>query len=330
MKQQRRRVLRAIAGLGAVLVGTTAVPAAAQGQGAFPSRAVTLVVPFAAGGFTDNVGRLVAQGLSERWKVPVLVDNRAGAGGNLGAAYAAKQPADGYTLFLANTASNVVNTLIYKNPGFDAATDFEPVIMLVKTANVVTVGNDIKATTIDELVKLARQKPNSLNFGTPGTGTTGHFTGELFSRVAGVQMQHVPYKGTPAVQADMINGTLQVAFDNVTSWAPQVTAGRVRALAVTSPKRSPLLPNVPTLQELGYAGFEATTFAGIAVPRGTPREVIARINADVEAVIQGEEFKRRMGGAEVVGGTAASFKAYIDAEVDKWGRVARDINLTVN
>lgn len=329
MQQKRRGVVRAILGLGAVLAGT-ALATTASAQGAYPNRTVTLVVPFAAGGFTDNVGRLVAQGLSERWKVPVLVDNRAGAGGNLGAAFAAKQPADGYTLFLANTASNVVNTLIYKNPGFDAATDFEPVIMLVKTANVVAVGNEVPAQSVEELVKLARAKPNSLNYGTPGSGTTGHFTGELFSRVAGIQIQHVPYKGTPAVQADMINGTLQAAFDNVTSWAPQIAAGRVRALAVTSTKRSPLLPNVPTLQELGYAGFEATTFAGIAVPRGTPRDVVAKVNADVEAVVQGEEFKRKMGGAEVVGGSAAAFKSYIAAEVEKWGKVAREINLTVN
>ncbi len=297
---------------------------------AWPTKPVTLVVPFPAGGFTDNVGRLVAQGLSTRWGVPVIVDNRAGAGGTLGASYAARQPSDGYTLFLANTASNVINPTIYKKLDYDAATAFEPVALVVRTPNVVTLSNDFPAQSVADIVKIAKAKPGSINFGTPGNGTTGHFTGALFARNLGIDLQHVPYKGTPAVQADMINGTLQIAFDNVTSWAPQVTAKRVRALAVTSTRRSPLLPDVPTLQELGLQGFESTTFAGIAVPRGTPADIINKLNADVVAVIQGEEFRTKMNGGEVSATTPASFKAYIAAESDKWSKVAREINLQVD
>jgi tripartite-type tricarboxylate transporter receptor subunit TctC len=304
--------------------------AATLAQGAYPDKQVTLVVPFAAGGFTDTVGRLVANGLAEKWKVPVVVENRAGAGGNLAAAYAVKQPADGYTLFLANTATNVINPNIYKKMDFNAAQDFDPVILVVKTPNVVAVGNEVAATSIKDLVALAKAKPNTLNFGTPGNGTTGHFTGVLFGTLTGAQMTHVPYKGTPAVLADMLNGSVQVTFDNVTSWAPQVNAGRVRALAVTSTKRSPLLPNVPTLAELGLQGFEATTFAGIAVPKGTPRDVIAKLNADISAVINSADFKAKMNGGEVVGGSPESFRQYIGAESQKWGKVAKDIGLTVD
>jgi tripartite-type tricarboxylate transporter receptor subunit TctC len=179
-------------------------------------------------------------------------------------------------------------------------------------------------------VALAKAKPGTLNYGTPGNGTTGHFTGALFSRVAGIEMQHVPYKGTPAVQADMMNGTVQVSFDNVTSWAPQVNAGRMRAVAVTSTQRSPLLPEVPTMQELGYKGFEATTFAGIAVPRGTPADIVQKLNRDIAAVIQGDEFRKAMNGAEIGAGSPESFKAYIASEYEKWGRVAKEINLKVD
>jgi tripartite-type tricarboxylate transporter receptor subunit TctC len=312
------------------IVAAMSLAAATLAQGAYPDKQVTLVVPFAAGGFTDTVGRLVAHGLAEKWKVAVVVENRAGAGGNLAAAYAVKQPADGYTLFLANTATNVINPNIYKRMDFNAAQDFEPVILVVKTPNVVAVGNEVPAASIKELVALAKAKPNTLNFGTPGNGTTGHFTGVLFGSLTGAQMTHVPYKGTPAVLADMLNGSVQVTFDNVTSWAPQVNAGRVRALAVTSTKRSPLLPNVPTLGELGLQGFEATTFAGIAVPKGTPRDVITKLNTDISAVINSADFKAKMNGGEVVGGTPESFREYIGAESQKWGKVAKDIGLTVD
>lgn len=310
---------------GAALVAASAL-VGIEAHAAYPDKPVTLVVPFPAGGFSDNVGRFVAKGLSERWGVPVIVDNRAGAGGTLGAAYASKQPADGYTLFLANTASNVISPLLNK-VDFDPVKDLDPVALVVKTPNVVTVGNGVPASSVPELVKLAKSKPGVLNFGTPGNGTTGHFTGALFNKTANIQMQHVPYKGTPAVQTDIINGTVQVAFDNVTSWAPQVKAGRMKALAVTSTKRSPLLPDIPTLQELGYQGFESTTFAGIAAPRGTPRDIIAKLNKDINAVIESEDFKKRMNGGEVSALSADDFGAFISREQDKWGKVARDIGL---
>lgn len=314
--------------LGACLLGSM-LSIGSHAQEAYPNRPVTIIVPFGAGGFTDNVGRLIAAGLAEKWKSSVIVENKPGAGGNIGAGHAAKQPADGYTLYLSNTATNVINPNIYTKLSYDPATDFEPVVLVVKTPNVVAVGPNVAANTIDELIALAKAKPGAINFGTPGNGTTGHFVGTLFATTTGIEMAHVPYKSTPQVQADIMGGSIQVAFDNVTSWAPQVTAGRVRALAVTSTKRSPLLPNVPTLQELGMQGFEATTFAGISVPKGTPRAVVDKLNADIRSVIEKPEFQSKMSGGEIGGGTPESYKEYTAAEFAKWGAVARQIGLKV-
>jgi tripartite-type tricarboxylate transporter receptor subunit TctC len=314
--------------MGLIIGGVLMMPAHAQSD-AYPSKPVTIIVPFAAGGFTDAVGRLVAARLSEKWKSSVIVENKAGAGGNIGAGYAAKQPADGYTLFLSNTATDVINPNIYRRLNFDAVKDFDPVVLVVKTPNVVAVSPNVPANNISELISLAKAKPGELNFGTPGNGTTGHFTGTLFSSIVGIQMTHVPYKGTPQVLNDLIGGNVQVTFDNVTSWAPQVNAGRVRALAVTSTKRSPLLPNVPTLQEFGLKGFEATTFAGISVPKGTPKAIIDKLNADIQSIIKKPEFQSKMSGGEIGGGTPESFKEYIASESSKWGAVAKKIGLTV-
>lgn len=319
----RRMVLKSTALLCASFTGL------ALAQAPYPAKPVTLVVPFAAGGFTDSVARLIAQGLSERWKSPVVVENRAGAGGNVGASHVVRQPADGYTLLLANTATNVINPQIYKKLDFDPAKDLEPVILVVKTPNVLVVNNELPVGNVKELVAYAKAQPNKLNYGTPGNGTTGHFTGTLFGMVAGIKMSHIPYKGTPQVFNDLVGGSLQLSFDNVTFWAPQAKAGKARVLAVTSGKRSPLLPDVPTLQELGYPGFESTTFAGIAVPAGTPAAIVARLNSDINALIESPEFRARMNGGEVGGGTPASFKQYVADESAKWGKVAREIGLTV-
>lgn len=302
---------------------------AAVAQTPYPSRPVTLVAPFAAGGFGDLVSRVIAQGLSDRWKSPVVVDNRPGAAGNVAGSYASRQPADGYTLFLANTATNVINPSIYKKMDFDPQKDFDPVGLVFKSANVLIVNNNLAAKSVAELVEMAKQQPDKLNFGSPGNGTTGHFSGALFNNVAGIRMTTVPYKSTAQLFPDLVSGNVQVTFDNVNSWAPHVKAGKVRALAITSAKRSPLLPDVPTLQELGYASFEAASWAGIAVPAGTPKEIIAKLNADLQAVISAPEFQTRMFGTEVVGGTPQAFRQFIASEYTKWGKVARDIGLTV-
>ena len=302
----------------------------AAAQGAYPSRTVTVLSPGAAGGFTDTVSRLIAAGLTERWKVPVIVENRVGAGGTIGAAWAMRQPPDGYLLFLSNTASDVISPAIYKKIDYDSLKDFEPVILVVKTPVVLAANNDLPAKTVKDLIALAKAKPGTINFGYPGNGSTGHLAGTLFASMAGIQLSPVPFKGTPDIMANLLNGSVQVTFDNAGLWAPQIKAGKVHALAVSSARRSPLLPDVPTMQEAGLPGYEAATFAGISVPKGTPKDIIDKVNREIQAVIDSPEFRSRMAAGEVTTSSPESYRQFLVTEQAKWGKVARDVGLTVN
>jgi tripartite-type tricarboxylate transporter receptor subunit TctC len=306
------------------------LPSLAGAQGGYPNRTVVVLSPGAAGGFTDTVSRLIAVGLTERWKVPVVVENRAGAGGTIGAAWAARQPADGYLLFLSNTASDVLSPAIYKKIDYDSLKDFEPVILAVKTPVVLAANMDFPATSVQELIALAKAKPGTINFGYPGNGSTGHLAGTLFSNMAGVQLSPVPYKGTPEIMGNIVNGIIQLTFDNAGLWAPHIKSGRVRPLAVTSLQRSPLLPDVPTFNELGLTGYEAVTFAGISVPKGTPKEIIDKANRDIQAVIDSPEFRAKMAGGEVVTSSPDSYRQFLFAEQAKWGAVVRQVGLRVD
>ncbi len=300
---------------------------AAGAQTTYPTRAVTLIVPHPAGGYTDSVGRLIANGLSKKWDSPVIVENRAGAGGSIGTSYAARRHADGYSLFLSSTGTDVINKLLYKDLEVDPANAFDPVILAVKTPNAIVVNKDLPAPTIQEMIALVKQQPGEFNMGNPGTGTNSQFTGALFTALNELQLTEVPYKGSAAVLSDIVNGKLQIAVDNVMFWAPQVHAGNARALAVTGLKRSPLLPDVPTLDESGMPGFEATTFTGISVPRGTPPAIIEKLNADIREVLAGENFRSKMSAAEIVASSAPEFKAYLESEREKWHKVATDLGI---
>lgn len=314
-----------------LLFGVAALAAGpVSAQESYPSKPIKLVVPFTAGGFTDNTARLVAQGISDRWKISVVVDNKPGGGGNVAGGFVANSPADGYTLFLATTGTHAINPAIYDKVGYNPFTDHVPVIALIKTPNLLSVANEVPAHTLQELVALAKAKPGALNLGSPGNGTTGHFSGALFNTVAGIKLTHVPYRGTPQVLADMLSGAIQVTFDNVTTWAPQAKAGKVRAIAVTSLKRSPLLPEVPTIAESGYPGFEATSWLGITAPKGTPAEIIDKLNKAIQEVLESEEFKSKIVGAEVIGGSPQAFTAFIDDERQKWAKVAKEVGLKVD
>jgi tripartite-type tricarboxylate transporter receptor subunit TctC len=296
----------------------------------FPDKPIRLVVPFTAGGFTDNTARLVGQGLTERLGVSVVIDNRPGSGGNLAGEVAAKSPPDGYTLFMSGAGTNAINPAIYQHMAYNPATDLDPVIALIKTPNMVAVGNEVPAHSLQELVALAKQKPGELNVGTPGNGTTGHFSSALFASVAGIKWTHVPYRGTPQVYADMLSGAIQVTIDNVTTWAPQAASGKVRALAVTSLKRSVLCPDVPTVAEQGYPGFEATSWLGISAPHGTPLSVVNKLNATIQQVLNSKEFQSKTVGADIMGGSPDDYGAFIAQERIKWAKVAKDVGLKVD
>jgi tripartite-type tricarboxylate transporter receptor subunit TctC len=231
-------------------------------------------------------------------------------------------------LFLANISTNSINPNIYKKLPFDVGEELEPVVLVANTPNVLAVGKEVPVKSVRELVELAKVK--QLNFGTPGTGSSGHLSAQMFATLANVKFQHVPYKGSPQVETDLLNGNLQFTIDNVLTWAPLAKSDRVRAIAVTGLRRSDLLPDVPTLDESGYPGYQAVSWFGIAAPKGTPREVIVKLNADINSVIEASEFRQKLSGAEVVGGTPEAFKAFIAAERKKWGEVTRAINLTVD
>jgi len=296
----------------------------------YPDKPIKIVVPFTAGGFSDNVARLVAKGLEARLGASTVVENKPGAGGNLGAALAARAPADGYTLFLANVAANAINPNIYKDLEIDPEKAFAPISLVVKTPNVLAVNNDVAAATVADFIRLAKENPGKLNFGTPGNGTSGHLTGEMFKAQAGVDLAHIPYKGTPQVLSDLYGGRLQATFDNITSIAPQANASRVRALAVTSNERSPLLPDVPTMKEAGLANFEATSWAGIVAPVGTSPEIIAKLSRAINEVIDTPEFRSAMNGGEVKPLSPNEFGTFIAQDRKRWGEAAAAINLKLD
>jgi len=319
----QRRMLAALLTIAPIFPATSA-------NAQYPDKPIKIIVPFTAGGFSDNVARLIAKGLEERLGASTVVENKPGAGGNLGASLAARAPADGYTLFLANVASNAINPNIYKNLEIDPGKAFAPVSLVVKTPNVVAVNNDVAARSVAELIDLAKTNPGKLNFGTPGSGTSGHLTGEMFKAQAGIDLAHIPYKGTPQALSDLFGGRVQLTFDNVTTLAPQANAGRLRALAVTSSTRSPLLPNVPTLKESGLADFEATSWAGIVVPTGTPSDIVTTLNRAINAVIETPAFKAAMNGGEVTPLSPSEFGSFISDDRKRWGDAATAINLKLD
>ncbi len=310
-----------------VLAAVAAAPAAAQQS--YPNKPVKIVVPFTAGGFTDNTARLVAKGITDRWNTSVVIDNKPGGGGNLAGEIVANSPADGYTLFLSTAGTHAINPAIYAKMTYDPFAAHVPVIALIKTPNLLSVSNELPVKSVQELVALAKSKPGELNMGSPGNGTTGHLSGALFMSMAGVKFTHVPYRGTPQVLADMLNGQIQLTFDNITTWVPQAKAGKVRGIAITGRVRSPLAPEIPTIAESGYPDFEATSWLGVSAPKGTPPEVIAKLNKVIQEVLDSDEFKSRVVGAQIIGGSPQDYGAFIDVERKKWAKVAGEIGLKV-
>src|SRR6185503_6488263 len=261
--------------------------ATAQAQ-TYPNRAVRLVVPFAAGGSTDIVGRTVAQKLNEMWGQPVLVDNRQGGSTVIGTDVVAKSPPDGYTLLVTPAPFTIVPSLIAKLP-YDPAKDFEPITLINTTPLVVVVHPGVPATSVKELIALAKRRPGALNYGSSGSGGSNHLAGELFNAMAGVKLVHIPYKGNAPALTDLIGGHVDVVFNGLTSAMPFIKSGRLRALAVTSLNRAGALPDVPTLDESGLKGFQAVAWNGLTAPARTPKDVVAKVNADVVKIVKSPE-----------------------------------------
>jgi len=292
---------------------------------AYPTKPIRLVVPFPAGGTTDILAREVGQRLSMTLGQPVVIDNRPGAAGNIGADLVAKSAPDGYTLLMGTVGTHAINASLYAKMPYDHVKDFAPVILVAGVPNVLEVNPALPVNSVADLIKLAKAKPGQINFASSGSGTSIHLSGELFKTMAGVDMTHVPYKGSAPAITDLIGGQVQVMFDNLPSSLQFIKAGKLRAIAVTSAKRAPALPDVPTIAESGLPGFEASSWFGIVAPAGTPPAIIARINNDVDQWLQSSEAKEKLlaQGAIPAGGTPEQFAAHIRAETEKWAKVVK-------
>jgi len=331
MQTQRRTALAAFAALAAAALAAAAPAAHAQAQ-PWPSKPVRIIVPYPPGGPTDIVARLVGQRLSERLKQPFVIENRAGAGGNLGAEVAAKSPADGYTLLLGTTA-HAINPSLFKSLGYDIRKDFVPIALLTSIPLVLVVPAASPAATVADVVALAKSKGGGLPYASSGNGQSTHLAAELFASMAGAPMTHVPYKGSAPALTDLAGGQVALMFDTMLSAMPQVKAGRLKAIAVTSAARAPSAPDLPTVAEAaGLAGFEATAWNALFAPAGTPPEVSAALAAAVAEVLAEPETRQRFAadGAIAGSGTPAALGTFLGREIDKWRGVVQRANVKVD
>lgn len=304
----------------------TAVSAAAQ---TYPAKPIRLVVPYVAGGATDITARQLGEKLSQRLGQPVLIDNRGGAGGNIGMEFAAKSPPDGYTILLSAVGAFAVNPHLYKL-NYDAIRDLAPIILVSTSAGVMAVHPSVPVKSVKELVSLAKARPGELNYGSSGVGGFGHVSAALFTMMSGTKMVHVPYKSSGPALIDLMAGHIQLLFNNAISTVPQIKAGKVRALAVTSIKRSRAVPELPTIDEAGVKGYDHPAWSGIAAPADTPKEIIAKLNSEFNAILKLPDIQQKNAavGSDIVGGTPEYFGEYLRSETAKFGRVVKEAKIT--
>ncbi|MFY4257061.1 tripartite tricarboxylate transporter substrate binding protein [Achromobacter xylosoxidans] len=323
--------MRAIAACRTALAALSLVAAAASAAQDWPTKPITLVVPYPPGGPTDIVARVVAQGLGDELKQTIIVDNRSGAGGNIGADMVAKAPPDGYTLLLATTA-HAINMSLFKNLNYDTRKSFAPVTLLTSGPLVIVTRPDLPASNVRELIALAKSTPGKLTFASSGNGQSTHLAAELFGAMAGVRMVHVPYRGSAPALTDVMGGQADIMFDTMLSSMPYVTGGKLKALAVTGAARSPAAPNVPTVAEAGLPGYEATAWNGLLGPAGTPASVVARLNSALQKVLGRADIQQKFAaqGFAPAWKTPADTARFLDAEVEKWSGVVKTSGATVN
>jgi tripartite-type tricarboxylate transporter receptor subunit TctC len=302
-------------------VGTTA-------QAQYPSKPITLVVPFAAGGSNDIVARAIGKKLGEAWGQTVIVDNRAGAGGVIGADFVARAPADGHTLLLVSS-TYTINPAVKAHMPFDTVKAFEPVAFVAASPLLMASANKLPVTSAQELIALAKAKPNSINYASAGPGSINQIAAELFAAAAGVKIVHVPYKGGSLAVNDLVGGHVDLYISSMPQILQIAKTGQARPLAVTGLKRSPAMPDVPTLDEIGLKGYEASSWWGIVVPAGTPADVIAKLNTEINKALGSDEMKRFLEGegAEAKAMSPQDFKTLIETEMKRWEKVAKEANI---
>jgi tripartite-type tricarboxylate transporter receptor subunit TctC len=298
----------------------------------YPARPVTLIVPFPAGGGVDAVARIVADKLSRALGQPIVIDNRGGAGGVIGTRLAARAAPDGYTLVMSHTGTTSINPTLYANPGYDPRKDFTPIGLISSTPIVIMTHPSFPAKTVAELIAMAKAQPGKVNVGTPPMGTGGYLAGELFKATTGADVTIVLYKGTGPLTNDLLGGHVPVAFNVMAPAMGNLQAGTLRAMAVLGPQRSSLLPDVPTAAESGLPGFEAMLHYGLLAPAGTPKPIVARLNAELRKVVESDDVKQRIhaDGGDVLVSTPEEYSADIDQEEKKWSALIRKLGLRVD
>ncbi|MPZ45239.1 MAG: tripartite tricarboxylate transporter substrate binding protein [Betaproteobacteria bacterium] len=319
----------AIAAFGfAAIVGC----AGAAAQSAYPTKPIRIIVAYTPAGTTDILARAIGQKFTAAWSQPVIVDNRPGANGTIGTEIAAKAPADGYTLLMATAATHAINPTLYPKLQYDAVKDFAPVSRVATVPNILVVSNALPVKNVKELIAYAKANPGKLAHGSPGIGSTGHLSAELFKSMTGIRMTHVAYKGSAPTLQDLMSGQIQVVIDNIPPYLPQVKAGKIRALAVTPAKRSPAAPELPTIDEAGVKGYEASTWFALFAPAGTPAAVVAKLSAETRRILDLPDMRERLLGlgAQPAGSTPEELARFVKAEVAKWAKVIRDANVTLN
>jgi tripartite-type tricarboxylate transporter receptor subunit TctC len=305
-----------------------AMPSLARAQGAWPAgRQIRIVVPFPPAGATDVLGRIMADRFGEYWGARVLVENKAGAGGNIGTEQVAKSAPDGDTLLIVSVGM-ATNPYLYPKLNYDPVKDFDPVSLIAMVPNVLVAGKHTPYNSVAELVAFAKANPGKITYGSSGVGTSVHLSGELFARLTGSSMQHVPYRGTALAMQDLMGGRIDIIFDNITAAMPQVNAGTVKALGITTARRSPFAPQLAPVNDT-LPGFDVTSWFGFFVPRGTPPAIIQRIEADVKKALGEAAVKEKMAalGAESVGSTPTELAAFLKSEGDKWGKLITEVGI---
>jgi tripartite-type tricarboxylate transporter receptor subunit TctC len=318
--------LRLLATAASVLFCSISTSALAQTQApAWPAKPVKIIFGFPPASATDVIARAVGAKLQERWGQPVVIDNRPGAGGNLGSEIAARQPADGYTIFFG-TVANAISVSLYSKLNYDYLKDFTPITLVATTPLVLVANADFPAKSVKELISFAKANPGKVNFGSGGVGTSNHLAGEMFKSATGTDLVHVPYKGTPAAHTDLLSGQISLMWDNIVAVTPHIRSGKLRPIAVTSAQRAASLPDVPTMAEAGLAGFEAVSWIGALVPAGTPKPIVDRIHTDLVAVLRMPDVQEKLAasGAVLVGNTQEQFAEWNRREIAKWSKAVKD------
>ncbi len=315
-----------------VTIALSVSAAFANAQAPYPSKPLRMIMSFPAGGPTDIVGRLIGQKLTDAWGQNVTIDNRPGGGGMIGGALAAKSPPDGYTLYLGGISTLAIGPFVQKTMQFDPIRDFQPVSQTTTQPVLLMSHPTLPVKTVKQFIALAKARPGQINYASSGPGGSGHLAGELFKSMGGIDIVHVPYRGAPPALIDLMSGQVQSMFGTILASAPHIRAGKLRAIAITGPRRSDALPDTLTFAESGLPGYDASSWNGILVPTGTPKAIVDRLNAELVKIMHQPVVVERLAadGSLSIGSTAEAFAAFIKSEQAKWSKVVREANVTVN